>query len=154
MNVHTITHPVTDGGKELCRPARATHRSAAGWKRCSHTGGRQCAKCPYTPPTASSVTSHITGYTHNITTPIICSTENVIYLWRCTKCKTSFSINGRNDTSAIKPKLMKLDQTTQVVLKDSSRLDLESILDTLEMRILKNHQGFILAYLVIISIRA
>ena len=52
------------------RPARATHRSAAGWKRCSHTTGRQCAKCPYTPPTASSVTSHITRYTHHITTPI------------------------------------------------------------------------------------
>ena len=52
------------------RPARATHRSAAGWKRCSHTSGRQCAKCPFTPPTASSVTSHITGYTHHITTPI------------------------------------------------------------------------------------
>ena len=80
------------------RPARATHRSAAGWKRCSHTTGRQCAKCPYTPPTASSVTSHITRYTHHITTPITCTSENVIYLWRCTKCKINFSINKRNET--------------------------------------------------------
>ena len=83
------------------RPARAAHRSAAGWKRCSHTTGRQCAKCPYTPPTASSVTSHITGYTHHITTPITCTSENVIYLWRCTKCKINFSINKRNENSSL-----------------------------------------------------
>ena len=80
------------------RPARATHRSAAGWKRCSNTTGRQCAKCPYTPPTASSVTSHITGYTHHITTPITCATENVIYAWRCRKCGTNFDIHTRNET--------------------------------------------------------
>ena len=79
------------------RPARATHRSAAGWKRCSHTSGRQCAKCPFTPLTASSVTSHITGYTHHITTPITCTSENVIYLWRCLKCKNSFSVNKKNE---------------------------------------------------------
>ena len=47
----------------VTRPTRATHRSAAGWKRCSHISGRQCAKCPYTPPTASSIISHITGLT-------------------------------------------------------------------------------------------
>ena len=46
----------------------------------------------------SSVTSHITGYTHHITTPITCTSENVIYLWRCTKCKINFSINKRNET--------------------------------------------------------
>ena len=80
----------------VTRPTRATHRSAAGWKRCSHTTGRQCAKCPYTPPTASSITSHITGYTHHITSPITCSTENVIYAWRCTKCNTNFDVNARN----------------------------------------------------------
>ena len=61
--------------------------------RCSHTTGRQCAKCPYTPPTASSVTSHITGYKHVIKTPITCSTEKVIYIWKCLKCKTNFSLN-------------------------------------------------------------
>ena len=66
-----------------------------GYTECT---GRQCAKCPYTPPTASSVTSHITGYTHHITTPIICTTENTIYLWKCTKCKINFSINKRNET--------------------------------------------------------
>ena len=81
---------------KVTRPARAAHRSAAGWKRCSHTTGRQCAKCPYTPSTASSVTSHINGYTHHITTPITCSSENVIYLYKCTKCSTNFSINKKN----------------------------------------------------------
>ena len=79
------------------RPARAAHRSAAGWKRCSHTTGRQCAKCPYTPVTATSVTSHITGYTHHIKTPITCGTENTIYLWKCSKCSTNFSVNNRNE---------------------------------------------------------
>ena len=48
--------------------------------------------------TAASVTSHITGYTHHITTPITCTTENTIYLWKCTKCKINFSINKRNET--------------------------------------------------------
>lgn len=83
------------------RPTRSTHRSAAGWKRCSHTSGRQCAKCPYTPPTASSITSHITGYTHHITTPINCSTENVIYSWKCRKCKFNFSVNQKNETPIV-----------------------------------------------------
>ena len=83
---------------KVTRPARATHRSAAGWKRCSQTTGRQCAKCPYTPPSASSVTSHITGYTHHIKTPITCNTENIIYIYKCKKCKFSFSVNNRNET--------------------------------------------------------
>ena len=54
--------------------------------------------------------------------------------------------------SAPEPKLMILDQITQVGPKDSSRQDLESILGILEMRILKNLQGFTLAYLVITNI--
>ena len=59
--------------KLLCRsklfkitrnPTRATHRNSAGWKRCSASGGRRCNQCPYTPESATSITSHVTGYTH------------------------------------------------------------------------------------------
>ena len=51
---------------------------------------------------ASSVTSHITGYTHHITTPITCATERVIYAWRCRKCNTNFDVNTRNGTHVCK----------------------------------------------------
>ena len=75
-------------------PARATHRSAAGWRRCSTTGGRQCNQCPYTPVSAGSITSHVTGYTHNITQSINCKTERVVYAWKCLKCKINFTVNA------------------------------------------------------------
>ena len=77
-------------------PTRATHRSSAGWKRCSASGKRQCPICPYTPNTATSITSHITGYTHHIKTPINCQTENIVYAWKCTKCNENFTINTNN----------------------------------------------------------
>ena len=57
---------------------RAAHRSAAGWKRCSSFGGNPCNQCHYTPTSATSITSHITGYTHNITSSIYCKSENII----------------------------------------------------------------------------
>ena len=75
-------------------PARATHRSAVGWRRCSTAGGRQCNQCPYTPVSATSITSHVTGYTHNINQAINCKTERVVYAWKCLKCKTNFSFNN------------------------------------------------------------
>ena len=75
-------------------PARGTHRSAVGWKRCSTAGGRQCNQCPYTPVSASSITSHVTGYTHNITQSINCKTEQVVYAWKCLKCKVNFTVNN------------------------------------------------------------
>ena len=77
-------------------PVRATHRSSAGWKRCSASGKRQCPICPYTPNTATSITSHITGYTHHITSPINCQTENIVYAWKCTKCNENFTVNTNN----------------------------------------------------------
>ena len=61
--------------KLLCRailpklsrnPSRATHRTSAGWRRCSSTTGRQCPICPLTPVSALSVTSHLTGYNTHI----------------------------------------------------------------------------------------
>ena len=79
-------------------PTRSTHRNSAGWRRCSATGGRGCNQCPYTPASASSITSHITNYTHHITTPINCTTERVIYAWKCTKCNLNFSINSNGKT--------------------------------------------------------
>lgn len=84
--------------KKNRNPKRATHRSAAGWKRCSSTGKRQCPICPFTPMSAVAVTSHVTGYTHTITTPITCETENVVYLWICQKCGYNCEIhtNRRN----------------------------------------------------------
>ena len=79
-------------------PKRSTHRNSAGWKRCSASGSRACNQCPYTPVSASSITSHVTGYTHHITTPINCNTERVIYAWKCTKCNHNFSVNTKNKT--------------------------------------------------------
>ena len=49
--------------------------------------------CPLTPVSAVSVTSHLTGYTHVIQAPLNCKSENVIYLWRCTKCGHNFTVN-------------------------------------------------------------
>ena len=72
---------------------RSAHRSSAGWKRCSSSGGNPCNQCPYTPISAASITSHINGYTHNITSSINCKTENVIYGYKCKKCPVNFSIN-------------------------------------------------------------
>ena len=46
---------------------------------------------------ATSITSHVTGYTHNITTPINCNTERAIYACKCTKY--NFSINSNNKIS-------------------------------------------------------
>ena len=80
-------------------PTRATHRTTNGWRRCSTTTGRQCPICPLTPVSAVSVTSHLTGYTHTIQTPLNCKSENVIYLWRCTKCGHNFTVNTKHNTS-------------------------------------------------------
>ena len=79
--------------KVSMNPVRATHRSSAGWKRCSASGRKQCPICPFTPKTATSITSHITGYTPQIITPINCQTENVVYAWICSKCHENFSVN-------------------------------------------------------------
>ena len=51
----------------------------------------QCLKSSY------SRYYHITGYTHHIKTPITCTSERVIYGWRCLKCKNSFSVNQKNE---------------------------------------------------------
>ena len=79
-------------------PTRATHRTTNGWRRCSTTTGRQCPICPLTPVSAVSVTSHLTGYTHTIQAPLNCKSENVIYLWRCTKCGHNFTVNTKHNT--------------------------------------------------------
>ena len=72
---------------------RAAHRSSAGWKRCSSSGGNPCNQCPFTPVSALSITSHITGYTHNITSAINCKTKNIVYAYKCKKCPSNFNIN-------------------------------------------------------------
>ena len=46
-----------------------------------------------TPVSALSIKSHITGYTHHITSPINCKTENIVYAYKCKKCPTNFNIN-------------------------------------------------------------
>ena len=79
-------------------PTRATHRNTAGWKRCSTTTGRQCPVCPLTPTSATSITSHLTNYTHTLTHSMNCKTENVIYLWKCTKCGHNFDTNRSTNT--------------------------------------------------------
>ena len=74
-------------------PTRASHRTTNGWRRCSTVTGRQCPVCPLTPVSALSVTSHLTQYTHTIKASINCKSENVIYIWKCTKCGHNFDIN-------------------------------------------------------------
>ena len=80
--------------KTIRNRPRAAHRSSAGWKRCSSSGGNPCNQCPFTPTSAVSITSHITGYTHIIKSAINCKTENLIYAYKCKKCPTNFSINS------------------------------------------------------------
>ena len=82
-------------------PKRATHRNTAGWRRCSSSTGKQCPVCPLTPTSASSVTSHLNGYTHTINTSINCKSENVIYLWKCTKCGHNFNVNKSTNQHTI-----------------------------------------------------
>ena len=90
--------------KKTRNPRRATHRTAAGWKRCSSTGKRQCPICPFTPMTAVAVTSDVTNYTHTITTPITCETENVIYIWTCKKCGYNCQIHtNKRHTQNFRP---------------------------------------------------
>ena len=79
-------------------PPRATHRNTAGWRRCSTTTGKQCPICPLTPVSATSVTSHLTGYSHDIRKSLNCKSENVIYLWKCTKCGHNFDVNTNTST--------------------------------------------------------
>ena len=63
---------------------------------------------------ATSITSHVTGYTHHITTPINCNTERVIYAWKCTKCKYNFSINSNNKIPAT-PVLNNIEQASNYI---------------------------------------
>ena len=54
--------------------------------------------------TAVAVTSEVTNYTHTITTPITCNTENVIYLWICTKCGFNCKIHtNKRNAQAFRP---------------------------------------------------
>ena len=62
------------------------------------TTGRQCPVCPLTPTSATSITSHLTNYTHTLTHSMNCKTENVIYLWKCTKCGHNFDTNRSTNT--------------------------------------------------------
>ena len=64
---------------------RQAHKDALGWKKC----GKMCKVCPYSSNSCSSVTSQVTGYTHQILQNINCESENIIYYWKCTKynCK-------------------------------------------------------------------
>ena len=63
---------------------------------------------------ATSITSHVTGFTHHITTPINCNTERVIYAWNCTKCKYNFSINSNNKIPAT-PVLNNIEQASNYI---------------------------------------
>ena len=57
------------------RLKRKTHKDAPGWRKC----GKPCPICPYTLPACSEVRSQNTEYTHKITQPLTCESENCIY---------------------------------------------------------------------------
>jgi hypothetical protein len=60
---------------------RNTHADAPGWKKC----GKPCPVCPYGLNDCSEVKAQVTGYTHEITAPVDCNTENCVYYWKCVK---------------------------------------------------------------------
>ena len=63
------------------RLQRNTHKNSAGWRKC----GKPCPVCPFSIPPQRFVESSVNNYTHEITTPVTCQSENLVYLWRCNK---------------------------------------------------------------------
>ena len=68
-------------------PTRSTGRSRPGFHRCLR-GGTFCTMCATSPNNVSSHTSAATGETWPITAPVTCTSSNVLYRIRCTKCRT------------------------------------------------------------------
>ena len=68
------------------RLGRKTHNTAPGWKKCGK-GSTTC--CPFSLPSTQTVVGQVTGYSHQITDPVTCQTENCVYYWKCMKsnCK-------------------------------------------------------------------
>ena len=48
-------------------------------------GGQNFKICPYTLENTDVVTGLASGYAHRIKQPVTCTSENVIYYWKCTK---------------------------------------------------------------------
>ena len=67
--------------KWIGRLQRKAHKDAPGWRKC----GKPCHICPYTLPACSEVRSQNSEYTHKITQPLTCDSENCIYYWKCIK---------------------------------------------------------------------
>ena len=66
---------------------RKTHKSAPGWKKCGK-GSTTC--CPFALPSTQTVVAQVSGYSHQITEPVTCDTQNCVYYWKCLKpnCKS------------------------------------------------------------------
>ena len=60
---------------------RSSHSSAPGWKKCA----KPCPACPFALAPCKTVTSQVSNYEHEITTPVNCQTSNAVYYWKCIK---------------------------------------------------------------------
>ena len=60
---------------------RRVQKNPPGWKNC----GKSCRICPYTIENTETVTGLASGFKHTIKQAVTCTSENVIYYWKCTK---------------------------------------------------------------------
>ena len=61
--------------------ARRVQKNPPGWTNC----GKNCRICPYTIENTETVTGLASGFKHTIKQAVTCTSENVIYYWKCTK---------------------------------------------------------------------
>ena len=90
-------YPVSRGGAAEGANTRPTKAAAAGWNRCCNRWpgrDKQCKVCPLAKPAVTEVVGQVTKYTHKITQPVTCNTENVIYYWSCNKSNCDDIIRG------------------------------------------------------------
>ena len=59
---------------------RRVQKNPPGWKNC----GKNCRICPYTIENTETVTGLASGFKHTIKQAVTCTSENVIYYWKCT----------------------------------------------------------------------
>ena len=60
---------------------RRVQKNPPGWKNC----GKSCRICPYTMENTETVTGLASGFKFRIKQAVTCTSENVIYYWKCTK---------------------------------------------------------------------
>ena len=80
---------------DLTLPGFRTRGCRPGFHRCLR-GGTFCAMCPTSPNNISKHTSAATGETWPITSPVTCTTSNMLYRLRCKKCRQFLDYIGQS----------------------------------------------------------